>query len=85
MMAEEKEVLLIAASCLFQWVLQNKSLVQFSRIMKASTEQQQSPRLINFFLSLEQCKENQNRLVWQLERDHAFFEEMHSNASKQVL
>ena len=63
MMTEENEVLLIAASCLFQGVLQNNSLVQFSRIMKASAEQQQSARLINFFLLLEQCKENRNRLV----------------------
>ena len=63
MMTEEKEVLLIAASCLFQGVLQNNSLVQFSRIMKTSAEQQQSARLINFFLLLEQCKENRNRLV----------------------
>ena len=65
MMTEENEVLLIAASCLFQGVLQNNSLVQFSRLMRASTEQQQSARLINFFLSLEQRKENRNRLVWQ--------------------
>ena len=65
MMVEEKEVLLITASCLFQGVLQNNSLVQFSRLMRASTEQQQSARLINFFLSLEQRKENRNRLVWQ--------------------
>ena len=65
MRTEENEVLLIAASCLFQGVLQNNSLVQFSRLMRASTEQQQSARLINFFLSLEQRKENRNRLVWQ--------------------
>ena len=57
MMAKEKEVLLIATSCLFQEVLQNNSSVQFSRIMKASSEQQQSARLIKFFPSLEQCKE----------------------------
>ena len=36
MTAEEKKVLLIAASCLFQGVLQNKNLVQFSRIMTAT-------------------------------------------------
>ena len=57
-MAEEKEVLSITESCLFHGALQDNNLVQFSRIMKASTEQQQSARLINFFLSLEQCKEN---------------------------
>ena len=53
--------------------------------MKASTEQQQSGRLIKFFLSPKQCKENQNGLVWQWERDQEFFEEMYANASKQVL
>ena len=58
MMAEEKEVLLNAARCQFQRVLQNNNLAQFSRIMKASTKQQQSARLIKFFLSLEQCKGN---------------------------
>ena len=85
MMAEEKEVLLITASCLFQGVLQDNSLVQFFRIMKASTEQQQFARLINFFLSLKQCKENRNHLVLQWKRDQAFFEEMHTKASIQVL
>ena len=84
-MAEEKEVLSITASCLFQRVLQDNSLVQFSRIMKASTEQQQSARLISFFLSLKQCKENRNHLVLQWKRDQAFFEEMHTKASIQVL
>ena len=55
-MAEVKEVLLIAASCLFQGILQNNSIVQFSRIMKASIEQHWSGRFIKFFMSLEQYK-----------------------------
>ena len=46
MMTEEKEVLSIAASCQFQGILQNNSLIQFSPIMKASTKQQQPA---NFF------------------------------------
>lgn len=84
-MAEEKEVFLAVATALFQGVLQNNSLVQFSRLMKASTDQQQTARNIAFILSLEQYQENRQRSVWQWERDQTFLEEMYRNDNIQGL